>query len=264
MSTLAQVYDLLLNPATTDFEREQLQVAKRTAEQNERQAFATLEANLRPLALRDNLTPAVADFYAELTHEPVSQFDYARHENALKHYPNAIFAGGCFWCLVEPFESLPGIISVASGYTGGALPHPTYAQVHLPGSGHVEAVQVVFDPEVITYEALLNLYWQLSDPTDNLGQINDRGPAYRPVIFTNSDAQATMAQASKQALAQRDEFREPIVTAIEPARTFWPAENFHQQFYRKNPQRYARIHRAREQFLWFKRLQGRASRLLHR
>ena len=260
MSSLDNLYALLLNPATTDFERQLLQTAKLQVEADDRHAWSTLEAGLRPLATRDNLTPDVADFYATLINQPVSHFDFARHVDALLRYPNAIFAGVCFWCLVQPFETLPGIISVESGYTGGTTPHPTYAQVHGSNTGHVEAVQVVYDPKVLSYAQLLDLYWQLSDPTDALGQINDRGPAYRPIIFTNSDEQAQLAQASKQALANRHIYREPIVTAIRPAATFWPAENYHQQFYLKHPKRYARIHRTRQQFLWVKRFLGRVSK----
>ena len=260
MSSLDTVYALLLNPATTDFERQLLQTAKKQAEADDRHTWSTLEASLRPLAMRDNLTPDVADFYATLRHQPVSQFNFKYHQDALMRYSNAIFAGGCFWCLVQPFETLPGIISVESGYTGGSMPNPTYAQVHGTDTGHVEAVQVVYDPAVVSYPQLLDLYWQLSDPTDALGQINDRGPAYRPIIFTNSDKQAAQAQASKQALADRHQYRDPIVTEIRPATTFWPAENYHQQFYLKHPKRYARIHRARQQFLWFKRLNGRVSK----
>ena len=260
MSPLDTVYALLLNPATTDFERQLLQTAKQHAESDDHRAWSTLEAGLRPLARRDNLTPDVADFYATLRHQPVSQFDFARHKDALTRYPNAIFAGGCFWCLVQPFETLPGIISVESGYTGATLPNPTYAQVHGTDTGHVEAVQVVYDPAVVSYPQLLDLYWQLSDPTDAWGQINNRGPAYRPIIFTTSDEQAAQAQVSKQALADRHEYRDPIVTDIRPATTFWPAENYHQQFYLKQPKRYARIYRARLQFLWFKRFTGRLSK----
>lgn len=260
MSPLNTLYELLLNPATTDFERKLLQTAKQHAEADDRRTWSTLEAALRPLALRNNLTPDVADFYATLINQPVSHFDFAKHQQALTQYPNAIFAGGCFWCLVQPFETLPGIISVESGYTGGTLRHPTYAQIHGSDTGHVEAVQVVYDPKVISYQQLLDLYWQLSDPTDALGQINDRGPAYHPVIFTNSASQADLAQASKQALADRREFNAPIVTEIRPATTFWPAENYHQQFYLKHPKRYARIHRARRQFLWAKRLTGRVAK----
>ncbi|WP_125711027.1 peptide-methionine (S)-S-oxide reductase MsrA [Lacticaseibacillus porcinae] len=257
MSPLDQVYQLLLNPATTDFERQLLQTAKHQAEADDRHAWSTLEAGLRPLASRENLTPDVADFYATLRHLPVSYFNFAKHDEALTRYPNAIFAGGCFWCLVQPFETLPGIISVESGYIGGTQPHPTYAQVHGTDTGYVEAVQVVYDPDVISYTQLLDLYWQLSDPTDALGQINDRGPAYRPIIFTNSPEQMKIAQASKQALRDSRLYHEPIVTEIRLATQFWPAENYHQQFYLKHPKRYARIHRTRQQFLWIKRFAGR-------
>ncbi|WP_461213625.1 peptide-methionine (S)-S-oxide reductase MsrA [Lacticaseibacillus sp. GG6-2] len=262
MPELATLYNLLLDPGTRAWEREQLQHAKAALEHHDRAAWSRLEAALRPLALRDNLTPAVADFYSALRQEAVPSYDFAKHTEAAAKYERAIFAGGCFWCLVQPFEDLPGIVSVLSGYTGGGLPHPTYDQVHSGTTGHVEAVEVVFDPALVSYDDLVALYWQLSDPTDALGQINDRGPMYRPVIFTTTAAQQTAAAASKSALAASHRFAKPIVTAIEAAKPFWPAENYHQQFYRKQPQRYARIHRARQQFLAAQRLRGWFSRKL--
>ncbi|MCI1985374.1 MAG: peptide-methionine (S)-S-oxide reductase MsrA [Lactobacillus sp.] len=264
MLTVQTLSTLLSTPGVRDWERQQLQTALTQVARDPKAAARQLEAALRPLAIRDNLTPDVADLYAALTGQPVSHFDFAAHQAALAHYPRAVFAGGCFWCLVAPFETLPGIVSVESGYTGGHLDHPTYADVHLGGTGHVEAVEIAFDPAQISYSQLLDLYWQLSDPTDNLGQLQDRGPMYRPVIFAVDEAQRQQAEASKAALAQTAQFGQPIVTEITMAKPFWPAENYHQQFYLKQPQRYARIHRARQQLLTWKHWRNQLRRLFHR
>lgn len=149
----------------------------------------------------------------------------------------AIFAGGCFWCMVEPFETQPGILNVVSGYTGGHVPNPTYEQVASHTTGHTEAVQITFDPEIISYRELVEIYWQQTDPTDAMGQFQDRGDSYRPVIYVNSEEQRQVA-ASRKALAESGRFDEPIVTTIEDAQPFYPAEEEHQQFYKKNPRRY--------------------------
>lgn len=151
----------------------------------------------------------------------------------------AIFAGGCFWCMVKPFDTYPGVQSVVSGYTGGHVPNPTYEQVCSHTTGHTEAVEITFDNEVLKYEDLLAIYWQVTDPTDAMGQFQDRGDSYRPVIYVNSKAQQAAAEASKAALQASGHFDKPIVTAIEPAKTFYPAETYHQDFYKKNPLRYA-------------------------
>ena len=151
----------------------------------------------------------------------------------------AIFAGGCFWCMVSPFDSLPGIKKVISGYTGGHVPNPTYEQVCTGMTGHTEAVEITYDPAVMPYEKLLDYYWQVTDPTDASGQFQDRGDNYRPVIFYNSDAQKEAAEKSRAALQNSGRFDKPIVTKIEPAKPFYPAEDYHQDFYKKNPRRYA-------------------------
>ena len=150
----------------------------------------------------------------------------------------AIFAGGCFWCMVKPFDSLPGILSVVSGFTGGHVPHPTYQEVTTGTTGHTEAVEITFDPEQITYEELVAIYWQQSDPTDAFGQFADRGDSYRPVIYYNSEEQRKIAEASKAALQASGRFTDPIVTTIEPAEPFYPAEDYHQDFYKKNTAHY--------------------------
>lgn len=259
---LNQLYNLILNPGTRDWERSLLMKAKSAIESgaNFDTQLAKLEADLRPLALRNNLTPDVTDFYLKMTDDPATSesFDVAKHnQGTLPYQERAIFAGGCFWCMVEPFETKEGILSVLSGYTGGHVENPTYEQVSGGYTGHVEAVEVIFDTRILSYQELVELYWQLTDPTDSMGQMADRGSNYRPVIFVENEVQRQIAEDSKQALAVSGKYKRPIVTAIEPASSFWPAENFHQEFYKKNPKRYKKIKRARQQFLAFQRLQGR-------
>lgn len=149
----------------------------------------------------------------------------------------AIFAGGCFWCMVEPFDQQPGIESVISGYTGGHVANPTYEQVCSHTTGHTEAVEITFDPDIISYKDLVETYWRQTDPTDASGQFQDRGDSYRPVIFVNSEEQRKIAEQSKKELAESGMFDEPIVTTIEDAKPFYPAEDYHQDFYKKNPLR---------------------------
>ncbi|PWG00830.1 peptide-methionine (S)-S-oxide reductase MsrA [Levilactobacillus bambusae] len=162
----------------------------------------------------------------------------------------AIFAGGCFWCMVKPFDQMPGIEKVVSGYTGGHVPNPTYQQVASHKTGHTEAVEITFDPKIISYNDLLNIYWHQTDPTDASGQFQDRGDSYRPVIFVNSPEQRKEAEASKKALQASGEFDAPIVTQIEDSQPFYPAEEEHQDFYKKNPLRYQIEEMGgREQFL---------------
>lgn len=162
---------------------------------------------------------------------------------------SAIFAGGCFWCMVQPFEEQPGILNVTSGYTGGHVPNPTYEQVCSGQTGHTEAVKIEFDAAVISYEQLVTIYWQQTDPTDALGQFQDRGDSYRPVIFYQNETQRKIAEASKAALEASGRYNQPIVTTIEPAAPFYPAEDYHQQFYLKNPRRYHANHALRAQYL---------------
>ncbi|QQU16927.1 peptide-methionine (S)-S-oxide reductase MsrA [Enterococcus casseliflavus] len=150
----------------------------------------------------------------------------------------AIFAGGCFWCMVKPFDSQPGILKVVSGFTGGHVPNPTYQQVTTGTTGHTEAVEITFDPEVISYEELVAIYWQQTDPTDAFGQFADRGDSYRPVIFYNSEEQKAIAEKSKAQLQASGRFDRPIVTKIELAEPFYPAEDYHQDFYKKNAAHY--------------------------
>ena len=161
----------------------------------------------------------------------------------------AIFAGGCFWCMVQPFEEQTGILAVTSGYTGGHVDNPTYEQVCNHQTGHTEAVEIIFDNEKITYKDLVELYWEQTDPTDMFGQFEDRGDNYRPVILYTADSQREVAEKSKEALQNSGRFDQPIVTTIEPAQKFWPAEDYHQGFYKTNPERYALSSRLRHKFL---------------
>lgn len=257
---IATLYNLILNKATRTWEREQLMTTKRVLEQENDLAveLAKLEAVLRPLVVRDNLTPDVADFYAQLTNQPQESFDLSRFYQVDQPYEErAIFAGGCFWCMVEPFETRPGIIMVVSGYTGGTVVDPTYDQVATQTTGHVEAVEIIFDNRVVTYADLVAIFWEITDPTDAGGQINDRGQQYRPVIFVQNQKQRQIAEDSKKSLIASKRYQKPIVTTIEAATTFWPAENYHQQFYKKNRQRYQRIENARRQYLALQHLRSK-------
>ncbi len=150
----------------------------------------------------------------------------------------AAFAGGCFWCMEGPFEALPGVQSVIAGYTGGAEPTPTYEQVSSGTTGHAESVQVVFDPARVTYEQLLDVFWRNIDPTTPNQQFADHGPQYRTAIFYHSEDQRRLAAASKERLERSGKFAQPLVTQIVPAGPFYPAEDYHQDYYKKHPLRY--------------------------
>jgi len=150
----------------------------------------------------------------------------------------ALFAGGCFWCMEPPFEKLDGVSAVISGYTGGQVPNPSYEQVSSGTTGHLEAVEVHFDPAKISYPQLLEVFWRNIDPTDPGGQFVDRGSQYRSAIFFVDLEQQRQAEASKAALAKSGRFAAPLVTAIVPAGVFYPAEEYHQDYYKKNPLRY--------------------------
>ncbi|WP_426451143.1 peptide-methionine (S)-S-oxide reductase MsrA [Paenibacillus sp. S-38] len=150
----------------------------------------------------------------------------------------ATFAGGCFWCMVKPFDEQPGIHSVISGYTGGHTENPTYQEVCSETTGHLEAVQITFEPDVFPYEKLVELFWQQIDPTDPGGQFADRGTSYQTAIFYHSEEQRQIAEASKARLDASGRFDAPVVTPILPASIFYPAEDYHQGFYKTNPQRY--------------------------
>ncbi len=150
----------------------------------------------------------------------------------------ATFAGGCFWCVEAGFEKLPGVREAVSGYSGGDLENPSYQQVAGGGTGHTEAVQVYYDPKVITYEGLLQGLWRLADPTDAGGQFVDRGRQYRPAIFYHDEAQRAAAIRSRDALAASRRYERPVTIEIVPFERFYRAEDYHQDYYRKNPVRY--------------------------
>ena len=150
----------------------------------------------------------------------------------------ATFAGGCFWCMESPFDDLPGVIATTSGYTGGRVENPSYEQVSYEDTGHAEAVQVLFDPAKISYERLLEVFWHNIDPTALDAQFCDVGNQYRSEIFYHDETQKSAAQASRTALEKDKPFPGAIVTRISPAGAFYPAENYHQDYYKKNPVRY--------------------------
>jgi peptide-methionine (S)-S-oxide reductase len=154
----------------------------------------------------------------------------------------ATFAGGCFWCMEHPFDEIPGVLDTTSGYTGGTVANPSYYQVSNGDTGHVEAVQVTYDPEQVSYETLLETFWHNVDPLDEGGQFCDRGSQYQSAIFYHSDEQQAAAIAAKQALDDTQQFDRPIVTPIVPAATFYAAEDYHQNYYQTHPVRY-RIYR---------------------
>ncbi|MEJ9304612.1 peptide-methionine (S)-S-oxide reductase MsrA [Priestia megaterium] len=168
-----------------------------------------------------------------------------------EQYEVATFAGGCFWCMVKPFDEQPGIIKVVSGYTGGHKENPTYKEVCSETTGHYEAVQITFNPEVFPYEKLLELYWPQIDPTDAGGQFADRGDSYRTAIFYHNEHQKALAEESKQKLEASGRFSEPIATQILPAKPFYEAEEYHQGYYKKNKFRYAMYRRGsgRDRFI---------------
>jgi len=148
----------------------------------------------------------------------------------------AIFAGGCFWCMQAEFEGTEGVASVTSGYTGGSVKNPTYEQVSGGTTGHAEAIEVVYNPAKVAYVKLLDIYWGDIDPTDAGGQFYDRGSQYRTAIFYTTEEQHRLAESSKQKMQEK--LKKPIATEIVPAAEFYPAEDYHQDYYKKNPIRY--------------------------
>jgi len=173
------------------------------------------------------------------------------HIAAAQETAVATFAGGCFWCMEHPFDALPGVISTTSGYTGGYKQNPTYAEVSSGRTGHAESIQIRFDPKRVSYNTLLDVYWHNTDPTTANRQFCDVGKQYRPAIFYHSAAQKQLAEASKAALLRHKPFDGAIVTEITKAGHFWPAEEYHQNYYLKNPLRYKlyRYHCGRDQRL---------------
>jgi len=163
----------------------------------------------------------------------------------------ATFAGGCFWCMEPPFDKLEGVLDTLSGYTGGTKENPTYEEVSAGGTGHTEAIQVRFDSSKVSYEKLLEVLWRNMDPTDPEGQFVDRGNQYRAGIFYHDENQKKLAEESKKKLGESGRFDKPIVTEISALTKFYPAEEYHQDYYKKNPIRYKfyRIGSGRDAFL---------------
>jgi peptide-methionine (S)-S-oxide reductase len=150
----------------------------------------------------------------------------------------AIFAAGCFWCTEAAFQDVPGVVSAVSGYTGGTVQNPTYEEVSSGRTGHAESVEVTFDPKKVSYERLLDIFWVNHDPTVTNRQFCDSGTQYRPAIFYLDDEQKRLAEASKAKFEKLKPFSQPILTQIVPAGRFWPAEEYHQDYYKKNPLQY--------------------------
>lgn len=181
--------------------------------------------------------------------KPVAQALY--YEKSLDELEVATFAGGCFWCMESPFEKIVGVHSVISGYSGGDVENPTYEQVSSGTTGHLESVQVYYDPDIISYESILDIYWRQIDPTDDGGSFVDRGYQYTSAIFYHNDMQKAQAQASKEALAMSGRYDSEIVTPIRAFEVFYDAEAYHQDYYKKNPLRYKfyRYNSGRDQYL---------------
>lgn len=169
----------------------------------------------------------------------------------MKKLEKATFAGGCFWCMVKPFDQWDGVKKVVSGYMGGHVENPTYEQVKSGKTGHLEVVQIEYDSTIISYEKLLEIYWMQIDPTDDGGQFHDRGENYKTAIFYHTEEQRKLAEQSKKRLEASGRFKKPIVTEIRPATVFYEAEEYHQDYYKKNPQHYEEDRRksGRDEFI---------------
>ena len=158
---------------------------------------------------------------------------------AVAEEETAILAGGCFWCVESDFDHVPGVLRTTSGYIGGEAPNPTYKSVSAGGSGYLEAVEIIFDPDKISYATILDIFWRSVDPTDDGGQFCDRGESYKTAIFVTSDAQRATAEKSKAALDASGLLNDPVVTPIRTATKFYPAEDYHQNYAEINPWRYS-------------------------
>lgn len=169
----------------------------------------------------------------------------------VEHQKKATFAGGCFWCLESSFDSQDGVLETIVGYANGHTENPSYEEVSKGNTGHTEAIQVTYDDRKVSYETLLNIFWQDHDPLDRAGQFCDRGYSYRPAIFTHDDSQKGIAEQSKKHLTETGKVKGQIVTSIEPLTSFYPAEDYHQDYYKKNPVRYEyyRTHCGRDERL---------------
>jgi peptide methionine sulfoxide reductase msrA/msrB len=194
------------------------------------------------------LLTACARSEAEL---PAAEQDAESPKPTINATATATFAGGCFWCIEAPFEKVPGVADAVSGYTGGTVENPSYDQVGRGGTGHTEAVQVHYDANIVSYEKLLDFFWRQFDPTDPGGSFADRGSQYRSGVFYHDEEQKAAAEKSLQQLEDSDRFDKPITTPIQPFEIFYEAEEYHQDFYKKDPNRYHSYRRGsgRDQFL---------------
>ncbi len=182
-------------------------------------------------AKMNRLTIGLLSLLLTLTFGGMANSADAKHEIA-------IFAGGCFWCVESDFDGVPGVVETISGYTGGKTENPSYKEVSRGGTGHIEAVQITYDPAKVSYAALLDVFWRSVDPTDAGGQFCDRGESYQTTIFALDEAQAQIAKQSKHSLNAAKRLAKPIITPIRAATPFYAAEDYHQNYYTKNPVRY--------------------------
>ncbi len=180
-------------------------------------------------------------------------------ENPAPNLKSAIFAGGCFWCMQPPFDHAKGVVKTIVGYSGGTEPNPTYQQVSSEKTGHRESIEVTYDPEQITYDQLLDIYWRNINPTQADGQFADIGSSYRAAIFYAHDDEKKLAEASKEKLAKSGKFQKPIVTEILPAMKFYPAEEYHQKYYLKNPVAFEAYHVGSGRVGYLERIWGKTS-----
>lgn len=177
-------------------------------------------------------------------------------ESSTTGLKKATFAGGCFWCMQPFFDRQKGVTQTVVGYTGGTVPNPTYEQVSSGTTGHAEAIQITYDPNLVNYERLLEIYWHNIDPTAKNQQFYDHGTQYRTVIFYHDDQQKAMAEDSKQKLAASGKFKKPIAVEIQPASVFYPAEEYHQKYYKKSAEHYEQYHEASGRDKFFKAIWG--------
>jgi methionine-S-sulfoxide reductase len=175
------------------------------------------------------------------------------------HLEKATFAAGCFWCIQPPFDQTPGVVRTIVGYTGGQEPHPSYHQVGAGKTGHAESIEMFYDPSIVTYEKLLDVFWHNIDPTTKDRQFPDWGRQYRTAIFYHNEAQRRAAIDSKERLEKSGRFGAPIVTEIVPASAFWPAEDYHQKYYIKSPESYHQYHDHSGREEYFRRIWGSPS-----
>lgn len=201
-------------------------------------AEVVVAASARDRAMDTTAEVVATERVEERAMQPTAERDIRAASEAAAALDTATFAGGCFWCMEPPFDALPGVVATTSGYTGGTVANPTYEQVSAGTTGHTEVVQVVFEPARVSYARLLEVFWVNIDPVTANQQFCDRGSQYRSAIFYHDAGQGTAARNSKTALEQSGRFDRPIVTELAAAAPFYAAEEYHQDYYKKNPIRY--------------------------